>query len=174
MSHRLDVNWDAIEAMYIYSPQKMSIAEITKKCKQKGIQVSQGSIGNKAKEKKWVKKREEYWNKINRKVEKRVTTEITKQRTNNIKIIDATIQLGAKNLLMKLKKNQDFSLSAGDLDKLMRLREFLLGHADSRQERRLILDKPLSEMSDEELEEVKEKVLSAEDVVYEVLDEEEG
>lgn len=167
MSKSLDINWDAIEAIYIFSPKKISLADLTRQCQKQGIKVSQGTIGNRAKEGQWVKKRDEYWKKITKDVEKRITTQITQRRLKNIQIVDATIKLGAKNLLTKLKEDKNFVLSAADIDRLMRLQEFLLGYSDSRQEKRIVLSKPLSEMTDDELEEAKNKVLEAS---YEVIE----
>jgi len=171
MAKRIDINWANIEAMYIWSEKKMSIADLVVSCKKQGIQVSQGSIGNRASEGKWVEKRNAYWLKINKNVAKRITSQITQRRLDNIKIVNAAVKLGANNLLNKLKDDKNFTLSAGDLDKLMRLEEFLLGYSDSRSEKRIILDKPLTEMTDKELLEAKDKIL---DATFEIIGEDDG
>jgi hypothetical protein len=168
MSKSIDINWANIKAQYIYSPEKISIADLTKQCHKQGIKVAQGTIGNRARDENWVEKRKEYWDKINKTVARRITTQITQRRLNNVKIIDAVTNLGARNLLKKLKSDPEYVVSPTELDKLMRLQEFLLGFSDSRQEKRIKLEKPLEEMSDEELEKARDKIL---DATYEVMEE---
>jgi hypothetical protein len=166
---KVDINWDGIRAQYIYSTDGISLAELAKACRKKGMNVSQGTIGNRAAAENWVEQRQTYRNAISKNVEKRITTQITKRRIDNVKMVDALTKLGAKNLLMKLNSDPEFVLSASDIDKLMRLQEFLLGFSDSRQEKRIKLEKPLEDMSDEELDKIKDKMIQA---TFEVIDDE--
>lgn len=122
--------------MFVVYCEKPSVRYVSQKC-----QVSRTTAGRYKAKDNWDKRLSE----IKLKAEKKTDSQLAKRLAENLKIV----RFAKAELVKKIQKGKDKSTSTySELDKLIRLEEFLLGKPDSRPDAG-----KFDHLSDEELEE---------------------
>lgn len=114
--------WLTIKMAYVDREDEPSMAQLARE-----FDISLAQLGRKARKDNWVSQRQDHWNKIGIKVAEKCTTAVAERLIRNQKVV-----AGAIGYVVNQIKNGWIKTSLGDLDKLIRLEEFLHGNADSR------------------------------------------
>lgn len=168
-------DWNNIRMNYIVRIDEPSVVQLAKE-----FHVSHGIIGEKCKNEKWVRQRKDFqrgiYDKVKGDIEKETLNLIKKKRVTYIQFIDGLIAVGGNKLKRALedKANTTAMLSVGEINTLIRLREFLMGTPDSRSVV-IHLDKPPNEMTHEERDNLRKKLEDIKkgksvDATYEVME----
>ena len=115
-----------IRREYIESPDKPSIETLSKTHK-----ASFGTILDYAKKERWAEKRRDFYQKLAQKTLELVLENASKQRAKEIQVIEDVWTKSAKKLIEAIE-NGRYEPTPTDLDKITRLRAYLLGEADVR------------------------------------------
>ena len=174
-----DIEWDNIKLNFITRINKPTYKQLSKEFK-----VPLRTLAQRASDDKWMKERDEYQNTLLDKVKGDVSQgtlrKIRKRRISFIKSIDLMLAQSLSKLTGRAK-NDILNLGIKDIDKLIRLREFLMGHSDTGSKvdsLTINLNKPIEDMDEGErellkgqLDKIKEG--SVEEAKYVVVEEDE-
>ena len=115
-----------IRREYIESPDKPSIEALSQK-----HALPFGTILDYSKKEKWTEKRSEFYQKLAQKTLELVLERASEQRAKEIQVIEAVWAKSAEKLLEAIESGK-YEPTPSDLDKITRLRAYLLGEADVR------------------------------------------
>jgi len=114
--------WLTIRSAYINREDEPSINQLAGE-----FGISQSQLGRKAKSENWVSRRKNYWDKVGIKILKKCSSDTAERLIRNQKVV-----AGAIGYIVSQIKSESIRASLGDLDKLIRLEEFIHGGPDSR------------------------------------------
>ena len=112
---------------YITAPQRISVLELSEKY----TDVSYDQLRHIFSDQKWREQRDEYFQKLAQESLREVLQNATKQRAKEIQVVEAVWAKSAKKLLEAIEDGR-YEPTPSDLDKITRLRAYLLGEADVR------------------------------------------
>lgn len=148
-------HWATLESAYIHRENAPTYAELEKEF---GIGI--GTIELYGKENKWVSKRKLFWAKIQEKIRNKLGDKIAEMRAKNIMVAE-----GTQAYLMELLKARQLKGTVGDIDKIIRLIEFLYGNADSRPDGGIKFEDMIREIKETRRQAIRDKINNSADII---------
>jgi len=114
--------WLTIRMAYTDREDEPSIRQLAME-----FEISLAQLGRKARSENWVSQRKEHWNRIGTKIARKCSSDTAERLIRNQKVV-----AGAIGYVVSQIKNGSIRANLSDLDKLIRLEEFVHGGPDSR------------------------------------------
>ena len=179
-----EIEWDNIKLNYITRPDNPSLQKLSNEFHVafRTLQLK-ASVKNNNDEN-WNEEKQKFRTSLQKSIQndvsKSIIDEIKKRRLDYINTIDSWINRSMNKISKKFKSNNNMGFNLKEIESMVKLREFLLGHGDNSKTSvgslTINLNKPIEEMNEKERELLegeldKIKTGNIEDAQFVVVDE---
>ena len=116
------INWPIVKQIYILKEDEVSFEDLANE-----FNIARPHLSNIASKENWKLQRKLHWNKVLLRTGEKLTEQQAEIRAKNIMVAE-----GALSRLANMIKEDRLKGTFGDVDKIVRLIEFLYGNVDSR------------------------------------------